>query len=317
MPDRAGVQEYPWLQQISRGWKAYQKSFSSGREQASEALSFFVGAAETLRDSEDMENLPLALDGMGAALHLLGTHEDLLRAEKCYDEEMKLLDRAGNVQELTQAVSSEQAVLRDLALLAPESAFVHLEKGLKLPDRGITLAAKMRDEKSLAWVSQTTADLCCVLARIDSLYAGSHLDVAVDLYEKAAILWDRVAARGRSRKTNSAGAAASRRKPARPQAGAAPGEAAEGKTLGLLGMAEAYIMQGKNLDAARILLDGARDFYLKAGPGSYQMGHVESLYGGLCLAEGDRDRAFGHFENAAGIFRRLGFTLDRGGDTWK
>lgn len=325
MSEGSTRQRYPWLQRISKGWKAYQKSFSSGKEHAREALDLFAGAAQTLREAEDTENLPLALDGMGAALHLLGTNEDLLRADKCYDEEIRLLERAANPQELTQAVSSQQAVLRDLALVAPESAFAHLEKGLKLGDKGMTLAAKMRDERSLAWVSQTTADLCCVLARIDRACAASHLEVALDLYQKSAVLWDRLAARRRPKKaapaaSSSPTASASPEdgeKGSRPQSVTIHREAAEGRTLTLLGMAEAHIMQGKNLDRARILLDDARDFYSKGGPGSYQMGHVESLYGSLALAGGDRDEASRRFANAAGIFRRLGFTFDRGGDTWK
>jgi tetratricopeptide (TPR) repeat protein len=305
------------LQRISKGWKAYQKSFSSGREHAREALDLFAGAAETLRETEDSENLPLALDGMGAALHLLGSRDDLLRADKCYGEEIRLLERAGNPQELVQAVSSRQAVLRDLALLVPESAFSHLEKGLKLGNKGMTLAAKMRDERSLAWVSQTTADLCCVLARLDRVYAAAHLEAAVDLYQKAIVLWDRAISRGRPKKAP-AGLTPSAVPASRAsQAATVPREAAEGKTLALLGMAEARIIQGQHLDAARILLDDARDFYSKAGPESYQMGHVESLYGSLCLAEGDRDGASRHFASAAGIFGRLGFSFDRGGGTWK
>ena len=138
-----------------------------GREHAREALGLFAGAADALREKADNGNLPLALDGMGAALHILGSAENLGQAEKCYDEEIRLLEGANNVQELAQAVSSDQAVLRDLALLQPESAFVYIEKGLRLAEKGMTLAARSRDAKSLACVSQTTADLCCVLARMD------------------------------------------------------------------------------------------------------------------------------------------------------
>jgi tetratricopeptide (TPR) repeat protein len=308
LPEGSARQEYPWLQRISRGWKAYQKSFSSGREHAREALDLFAGAAGALREKADYENLPMALDGMGAALHLLGTAEELRQADKCYDEEIRLLERAKNVQELAQAVSSEQAVLRDLALLTPESAFACLEKGLRLGEKGMTLAARTRDEKSLAWVSQTTADLCCVLAQTDRSMAETHLSTAIDLYQKAGVLWERVAARGRPRE--GAQAAVKEESDAGSQAGALPREAAEGKALSLLGMVEAYVMMGKNLDSARVMLDEARSFYTRAGTGSYQMAHVESLSGSLALAEGDREEALKHFKDATDTFRRLGFSSD-------
>lgn len=307
---------------ISKGWRAYQKSMSAGKEHAREALDLFAAAAEALREAGDEDNLPLALDGLGAALHLLGTREDLLRADKCYEEEMKLHEAAGNCNELVQAVSSRQAVMRDLAVLDPGSAFAYLERGLKLGDAGMTLAAKGRDERALAWVSLTTADLCCVLARADPSRAASHLETAIDLYGKSGVLWDRAA----SRRSNEPAAEVSERsvppiKGAVEAAGPRPrgdgGEAAEGKVLSLLGMAEACIMRGTGLDEARILLDRVREFYSKAGPVPYRMGHLESLYGSLALAERDLDRARRHFERAAGIFRRLGFTPDRGGDVWK
>lgn len=302
-----GSKEYPWLQRVSRGWKAYQKSFSLGREHAREALDLFAGAASTLREKGDYDDLPLALDGMGASLHLLGSLEDLRQAEKCYDEEIKLLERAKNIQELAQAVSSEQAVLRDLALMDPEAAFDCLEKGLRLGEKGMTLATRTRDEKSLAWVSQTTADLCFILARIDRSMAESHLETAIDLYRKADALWDRVALRARHRKAAASAA----------EQTALPRDVAEGKALALLGTVEAHIMLGKNLGEARQMLDRAKEYYEEAGSGSYQMGHVESLYGSLALAEGNSAEARRHFEGAGETFRRLGFFADRSDTNWK
>ncbi len=300
-------QEYPWLSSVSRGWKAYQKSFSSGKDHAREALDLFARAAEQLRSQEDAENLPLALDGMGAALHLLGSLDDLKRAQKCYDEEIRLLGKARNPQELAQAISSQQAVLRDLALLDPGSAFAYLEKGLKLGDKGMTLAAKSRDERSLAWVSQTTADLCCVLARIDKACSSAHLEVAVDLYQKAGLLWDRVATRGRPRKSAAED---------KPQPVSTPREAAEGRALTQLGLVEAYIMLGRDLDKSRTLLGEVRELYSKPGGGAYQMGHVLSLYGSLALAEGDREQAEARFLEARETFKRLGFSIERGEAAW-
>lgn len=293
MTDRSSGNEYPWLSRVSHGWKAYQKSFTGGKQHAREAFELFAGAAESLRASEDSENLPLALDGMGASLHLLGSVDDLRRAEKCYDEEVKLLGKAGNTQELAQAVSSQQAVLRDLALVKPESAFACLQKGLKLGEKGMTLAAAARDERSLAWVSQTTADLCCVLARMDESCASAHLETAIDLYEKATALWSRLALRGK------------------------PREAVEGKALALLGLAEAHIMLGKELAQARELLDRVREVYSKPGAGTYQIAHLESLYGSLALAEGDREEASKHFEEARKSFESLGFDAGGSGGSWK
>lgn len=284
--------EYPWLSRISRGWKAYQKSFSAGKQHAREALELFAGAAESLREQEDAENLPLALDGMGASLHLLGSIDDLKRAEKCYDEEIKLLQKAKNHQELSQAISSQQAVLRDLALVQPELAFKYLEKGLKLGEKGMSLAAEARDERSLAWVSQTTADLCCVLARLDATLAPSHLEVAIDLYEKAGTLWDRVALRGK------------------------PREAVDGKALTMLGLAEAHIMLKKDLVRARELLDRVREVYGRPGSGPYQMAHLSSLYGSLSLAEGDKESAGRLFEEARRTFAGLGFEVSGSEEPW-
>lgn len=293
MAEGSSKSEYPWLSRISRGWKAYQKSFSAGKQYAREALELFAGAAESLREQEDAENLPLALDGMGASLHLLGSVDDLKRAEKCYDEEIKLLQKAKNPQELAQAVSSQQAVLRDLALVQPGSAFKYLEKGLRLGEKGMTLAAKSRDERSLAWVSQTTADLCCVLAKMDESLAPSHLEAAIDLYEKAGTLWDRVAVRGK------------------------PREAVDGRALTMLGLAEAHIMLRKDLGRARELLDKVREVYQKPGSGSYQLAHLSSLYGSLSLAEGDREQALRHFEEARKSFMDLGFEAGGSEEPWK
>lgn len=308
LPNGGSRQEFPWLSRISRGWKAYQKSFTGGKEHAREALELFAGAAESLRAQEDRENLPMALDGMGAALHLLGSLDDLKRAEKCYDEEIRLLGKASNPQELAQAISSQQAVLRDLAVLDPGSAFTYLEKGLRLGDKGMTLATTTRDERSLAWLSQTTADLCCVLSQIDRSCASSHLEVAVDLYKKAGVLWDRVATRGKPRKASGDD---------KPLPVSASKEASDGKALTLLGLAEAYIMLGKDLDEARELLNAVRELYRKPGSGSYQMGHLESLYGSLALAEGDREEAARHFEEAKQVFKGLGFSTDRSEEIWK
>jgi hypothetical protein len=297
LPDATVKQELPWLSRISRGWKAYQKSFTGGKQHAREALELFAGAADSLRAPDNRENLPLALDGMGAALHLLGSLDDLKRADKCYDEEIRLLGKASNPQELAQAISSQQAVLRDLAVLDPSNAFTYLEKGLRIGGKGMTLATKSRDERSLAALSHTTADLCCVLARLDRACAPSHLEAAVDLYEKAGALWDRVASRG---KTSSV-----------------PKEAQVGKSLTLLGLAEAHIMLGKDLERARELLNAVRDFYGKSGGGSYQMGHLESLYGSLALAEGNMEEAEEHLGDAKQIWERLGFSADRGEESWK
>lgn len=319
MSEGSASKEYPWLQRISRGWKAYQKSFSLGREHAREALDLFAGAVSTLREKADYDNLPLALNGMGASLHLLGSPEDLRQAEKCYDEEVRLLERAKNVQELAQAVSSEQAVLRDLALVQPELAFDCLEKGLRLGEKGMTLATRTKDEKSLAWVSQTTADLCSILARMDRSMAETHLETAIDLYRKADALWDRVVLRARPRKPAASAEQAGGRAPAGPS-GQAPSisrEAAEGKALALLGMAEAYIMLGRDLGEARAMVDKAKAYYAGAGSGAYQMGHVESLYGSLALAEGDREQALHHFQDAGETFRHLGFPADRSDARWK
>lgn len=285
--------EYPWLSRISHGWKAYQKSFTEGRQHAREALELFASAAESLRAEGDTENLPLALDGMGASLHLLGTVEDLRRAVTCYGEEVRLLEKAKNPQELAQAVSSQQAVLRDLAIVDPSSAFAYLEKGLRLGETGMTLAAKARDERSLAWVSQTTADLCCVLAGADECCRAAHLETAIDLYQKAATLWDRVGSRGKAR------------------------EAAEGKSLAMLGMAEAHILLRKDLAEARQLLDEVKESYLKPGAGAYQLAHLESLYGSLALAEGDKEEAKRRFEAAGRLFRDLGFGDGGSDDQWK
>jgi len=285
--------EYPWLSRISHGWKAYQRSFSEGREHAREALELFASAAESLRAEGDTENLPLALDGMGASLHLLGSVEDLRRAVQCYDEEVRLLQKARNPQELAQAVSSQQAVLRDLAIVDPASAFTYLEKGLRLGETGMTLAAKARDERSLAWVSQTTADLCCVLAGVDQPYRAAHLETAIDLYQKAAQLWDRIGSRGK------------------------PREAVEGKALAMLGLAEAHILLGKDLSEARQLLDKVKESYGKPGAGAYQLAHLESLYGSLALAEGDKEEAKRRFETAGRLFRELGFGDGGSEDQWK
>lgn len=298
------------MQRVTKGWKAYQKAFSSGKEYAYEALELFEGAVETLREIDDRGNLPLALDGMGACFHLLGTGDDIEQARGCYNEEMKLLERSGSKEELVQVISSQQAVLRDLALLSPASAFLYLEEGLKLGERGMTLATKTRDERSLAWVTKTTADLCCVLARIDSVYTSSHLDTAIDLYEKAVVLWDRVMERGHPGERQSHGARAGSRTP---ESGgmAGAGQVLESKTLTLLGLSQAYIMQGKNLDIARSILDQARFFYSSGRPDLYQLAHVESLYGDLALAEGNREEASLHFGEAAGAFDRLGFSYRR------
>ena len=140
----------------------------------------------------------------------------------------------------------------------------------------------------------------------------AHLGTAIDLYLKAGTLWDRVAAHSRSRKALRKG------EPDLPgQVPRLPGEAAQGKALALLGIVEAYVLLGKNLDRARAMLDEAKCCYAGAGAGSYQMGHVESLYGSLALAEGDREQATKHFHEASETFRRLGFSLDGSGDTWK
>lgn len=281
MPD-----EVAWVSMIAGGWEAYQKSFSMGKEHLVDALSLFREAEALLREVGDHENLPLALDGKGAVLHAMGNVRDLRLAAECYDEETTLLKSHGNQIEMMQAISSHQAVLRDLALLEPEGAFARIKKGLKMGEEAIDIAASLRDERALAWASQTTADLCVVLSRLDSPCSRSHLSVALDLYRGAGELWDRV--RGGA-------------------VGLGIREAREGRALSLLGMAEALVMLGQDLDSAEDFIKEANDIYLPLGTNSYQMGHVKSLFGSLYLAKGDKAAAARHFREARETFSRLGF----------
>ena len=181
MPEKDDIEEIRWIKEAGRGWELYQKSFYEGMQCAIEAASHFKKAEKLLRESGDDFHLPLVLDGLGAASHILGTKDHLLTAVNYFDEEIKLLKTTGRLGEVPHVIGRQQAVYRDLALLEPEKGMVYLEKGLKAGEVALTLAADFKDERSLAWVSQTTADLCCVVARLDSTYLTSHLDVAIDL----------------------------------------------------------------------------------------------------------------------------------------
>ena len=73
----------------------------------------------------------------------------------------------------------------------------------------------------------------------------------------------------------------------------------------------------KDLAEARQLLDEVKESYLKPGAGAYQLAHLESLYGSLALAEGDKEEAKRRFEAAGRLFRDLGFGDGGSDDQWK
>lgn len=289
-----------WLDRVMKGWEAYNKGFVEGKGSVEEAVNLFRQATETLREAGDELNLPLALAGLGSALHALGGIDDLLEASSCYEQEGHLWESMKASRQLALSVTRHQAVLRDLALLQPEKGLEYVEKGLAIGEKAMNEAKLREDRKDLATVTHTTADLCMVLARIDPECMASHLEVAFDLYSKALDIWEhgeedgtfvgegRVSQAGESR----AGEAS---------------EEGEGRAICLMGMAEAYIMLGKNLEGAQGLLDDAACYYERLGPNSYHMGHIKSLYGSLFAAAGHREKAVGYFRESREIFRLLGF----------
>ncbi len=287
-----------WLDRIMQGWEAYNKSFIEGKGSVDEAVNLFREAAEILREAGDEINLPLALAGLGSALHALGGVDDLLEASRCYEEEGRLWGSVEASHQVVLSVTRHQAVLRDLALLQPEKGLEYVEKGLAIGERAMNEARLQEDHRDLATVTHTTADLCMVLARIDSECMASHLEVALELYGKALDIWEHEA-----EDRDFAGVDETHQADGTDEAS----EAAEGRAICLMGMAEAYIMLGRNLEGAESFLDDAACYYERFGPNSYHMGHIKSLFGSLFVATGHREKAVSCFKESREIFRRLGF----------
>ncbi len=274
-----------WLDLIVRGWEAYNRGFSEGQRCVMKALALFDQAASLLRGVGDEVNLPLALSGLGASYHALGTKDDLLKAKDCYDEEIRLWRALSAHGQLILSATKLQGVLRDLALLDTENALLYVEEGLSIGWQAMADAVKKEDYKDLATISLTTGDLCVVLAGLDADCSESHLEAALGLYQKALDVWERTLE----------------------EEGDTGNEAKEGKVLSLLGMAEAYIMLGRNLESAGDFLQQAQDHYEESGRNAYHMGHVKSLQGRLFAATGQRQKAVAAFAEAQDIFKGLGF----------
>lgn len=268
------------LKKVQEAYELLEKSYSSGRELAHEAAHCFEAAlAEAGEDAE--ENLiALILEGRAQALHAAGDLPSLEAAVKCYEEAVLHLHNAGEVLRIPLVVSGYQACCRDLALLQPAVALDMVQKGLTAGQEALSLALSLHDGRSVALLSQTTADLCCVMADLDPEMRREHIEVALEMYERAELFWEE-------------------------QAGY---ETPEGKIIAQLGMAEAYIKLGKNLDSALQFLDQAREFYENTQPSSYQLGQVFVLYGRLFATQGESDKADEYARKAREIFSRLGFS---------
>ncbi len=164
-----------------------------------------------------------ALSGRATVLRSSGVPEAIRRAIGLYREEAALLRDLGREDEMPEALVGLALAYRDLATADPTAA-LELGEGVTACREALGRAegTGKRDVQALA--ACTLADLCLVMARVDGeAYRERHLKEALAFYGQAEKLW--------------------------------ADTDQDGLALCRLGLAEAYIALGENLEGARDLLE--------------------------------------------------------------
>lgn len=274
-----------WAERLkAQGWGYYRAAYTHGRQLWDHALAAFEQAEALCREAggpEGREGLIGALSGRGTVLRSSGTPDAIRAAIAFYQEEIALLREFGREKDLPEALVNLGLAYRDLVTVDP-SAAADLEEGIRACREAVEGAKKLDRPEAEALAAGAIADICLVLARLDDEeYRERHLKEALSFYGQAEKLWE--------------------------------GRDEDGLALCRLGLSEAYIALGQNLEGARDLLEEVLRFYRDyagtpvKGPVRYQIAQIKELQARLLRAEGkDKEAAEAHRE-AEDHLEALGF----------
>lgn len=260
------------------GWDMLRMAYGVHHDFYEDALKRFREAEVILRGSEDREGLVDVLGGIASALRVTGDRDRIREAVGYCEEEVDILRGLGREKEALEREVGLLAAYRDLVTLVGDRAMDYLTKGINLGRQRLAEAKELGDKSLTAAYCNNLADLCSLLSSCDPDMKESHLKTAAALYLQAGDLWG-------------------------------DGEA-EGQAAARMGLAETYVRLNTNLGAARELLEKVQEFYESAGHRvEYQIAQVKSLMAMLYDALGDEALARAFREEAATMFRRMGFSL--------
>lgn len=261
------------------GWDMLRLAYGVHREFYHDALEKFRAAEKLAREAGAQEILADVLGGMAAALRVSGKRDRTAEAVGYSEEEAGILRTLGRESEALEREVGLLAAYRDLATLAAgEGAAVDcLTKGINLGRKRLDEARTRGDKGLTAAYCNNLADLCTLMSTTDVEMGESHLKTASALYRQAEDLW---------------------------------GDAEpEGRAAARMGLAETYLRLNTNLGAAQDLLEQVQEFYESAGHRvEYQIAQVKSLMAMVHEARGDNEIAKMLRQEAAAIFRRMGFS---------
>lgn len=274
-----------WAERFkAQGWAYYRAAFTHGRQLWEHALIAFEQAEGLLRDAATpraREGLIGVLSGKGSVLRSTGDPEGIRQALGLYREEIALLREFGRERELPEALVNVALACRDLATVDPTRA-AELSQGVAACREALETARRLDRPEAEALAANTLGDLCLVLARLDlEEYRDRHAREAVGFYGQAEKLWQ--------------------------------DRDEDGVTLARMGLAEAYITLGQNLEGARDLLEEALRYYRDysgrpvSGPVRYQIAQVKELEARLYEAEGKVEDAARARREARESLESLGF----------
>jgi tetratricopeptide (TPR) repeat protein len=266
----------------AQGWGFYRAAFTHGRRMWDQALAAFEQSEALFRELGDRAGLAGAVAGRATVLRSLGEPGAIRQSVTLYHEEIDLLREAGREDDLPGAFANLALAYRDLVTADP-SASGEISRGVAACREALEAAKAHGKPEMEALASSTLGDFCLLLAeRDDPDYRGRHLREAMGFFGQAEKLWEE-------------------RDP-------------EGQALARMGLAEAYIALGRNLEGARDLLDEVRRYYETysggpvSGPVRYQIAQVKTLQARLLETEGDLEGAARARQEAMDDFEALGFT---------
>lgn len=265
----------------AQGWGYYRAAYTHGRGLFDQALDAFQQAAAIYRDVGDQAGLAAAIGGQATVLRSSGRPEAIRRASDLHQEQIGILRDLGAEAAMPEALINLALASRDLATADPAAAGV-VAAGVGACREAMTLAKRGQSLDQMALATATLADLCLVMAEIDEpAYRDTHLQEALGFYGQALQLWGE-------------------RDP-------------DGAALARMGLAEAYIALGRNLEGARDLLGEVLEYYTTytaapvSGPVRYQIAQVRELEARLLEAEGQPGQAAAKREEARDQLETLGF----------
>jgi len=277
-----------WAERLkAQGWGYYRAAYTHGRQLWEHALTAFEQSEALFREvgtNTARAGLVGTLSGRATVLRSSGTPAAIRQALGLYEEEVALLRELGRHDDVPEALVNLALAHRDLMTVEPAET-PGLAQAVGVCREALDGAKRTGDEGVQALALSTLADLCLVIAGIDTPdHRERHLKEALAFYGQAEKLWE--------------------------------GRDEDGRALARMGMAEAYIALGRNLEGARDFLAEVHRYYAEyagapvKGPVRYQMAQVKELEARILDAEGKPEEAAQAREEGRQNLDALGFRDD-------